>query len=139
MTKHIVFDFDGTIADSSQFLIELLNQVAKKHGFQQVTRGVVSELRDMTIKQRLDHLGIPLYKLPFIALDIKKGLGQSVNQMKPFPDILRVLLELKGQGHTLAVLSSNSKENIQSFINQHDLALFHEVQTTKGIFGKVKC
>ncbi|WP_134702661.1 HAD hydrolase-like protein [Ammoniphilus sp. YIM 78166] len=138
MTKHIVFDFDGTIADSSHFLIDLLNQVGKKHGYPPVSTAMIAELRDMTMKQRLNHLGIPLYKLPFIALDVKKGLGQSIHQMKPFPDILRVLQELRDQGYTLAVLSSNSKENIQSFLNLHGLTLFHDVQTTRGIFGKAK-
>ncbi|RXT07174.1 HAD hydrolase-like protein [Ammoniphilus sp. CFH 90114] len=138
MKKHIVFDFDGTIADSSHFLIDMINQVARKRGFQQVKIEDINYLRTMTIKQRLDYMKIPLYKLPLLALDVKKGLGNSVKLMKPFPNMLRVLHTLKEEGYTLAVLSSNSKENIQSFLAFNDLSIFDEVQTTKGIFGKAK-
>ena len=58
--KHIIFDFDGTLADSTAVFASVWNTIAKKHGFKEV------QLEDIdALKKR--YTSYLLYSRNFIA------------------------------------------------------------------------
>ena len=60
----IIFDFDGTIADSFDYVAGFLeSHVRKQHA---LTEAEKQKLRGMTMRQMAHHLGSPTWKLPWL-------------------------------------------------------------------------
>ena len=63
MQKTIIFDFDGTIADSipnNEQVLKIFNQIADENNFKNTTMEEIEKLRDV----RTRVAGVPLQKVP---------------------------------------------------------------------------
>lgn len=135
--KLILFDFDGTLADSRQLFFDLYNELALQRGYVLLTEANISELRNLSITERCKKMGIPLYRIPFIASAIIKQYKGNINRISLYPGIRDMFAELDALDIPYAVLSSNSKENIAAFFEQQGLTV-PEIYTSSRIFGKDK-
>ena len=70
--KLVIFDFDGTLADTFPWFTAVLNDVAARYRFRRVEAHEVDGLRGYSARQLLDHLGIKPWKLPFIARHMRR-------------------------------------------------------------------
>lgn len=133
--KYIVFDFDGTIADSRNVFIALYNELAIKHGYGQITAMNLQQLRGMSIAQRCKLLKVPMYKVPFLASTVIKQFGDSVPMLQ-FNEGMKELLQSLGENNVqTAVLSSNSQKNIQQFFDINGIRI-NDIFCSRSIFGK---
>src|SRR5690606_37918960 len=66
------FDFDGTLADSKEWMIGVLNHLAVRHRFRQVDRAQIEALRGQPTREVMRDLGVSPWRLPFIAADMRK-------------------------------------------------------------------
>lgn len=131
----IIFDFDGTIADTLEAIIIILNKLAPLYKFQPIDTKKTELLRNKTSREILKALKIPLFRLPFVARRAKRELGAVMPTIKPIPGMEEVIRELKHTGFTLGIISSNSEANIREFITDHQLDYFDFVIST-GFFRK---
>ncbi|ALM49638.1 hypothetical protein AMR72_12420 [Flavobacterium psychrophilum] len=133
--KYIVFDFDGTIADSRSVFISLYNELAHKHGYGILTDENLDELRSLSIPQRCKVLGVPLYKIPFIASAIISKYKTSVAGLQFNEGMKQLLQSLERNNIKFAVLSSNAKENIEQFFDLNRLVVA-DIFSSRSVFGK---
>lgn len=135
-TKMLIFDFDGTIADSLPALIECLNNNASYYGYKKADD--LEQLRSKDTKDFLKELGISSFWLPFVVRTIRKDMVLRMSELKPFPSIVDVLTQLHNQGILLGIVSSNSQENIEQFLQAHNINFFSLIHGQSSIFGKSK-
>ena len=64
MYKLVIFDFDGTLADSARWVARELNPLGARFGFRQVSEAEIESLRGCDARQILARLGVPSWKLP---------------------------------------------------------------------------
>jgi phosphoglycolate phosphatase len=138
MKKILVFDFDGTIADSFSEFKKIVNKLAEKHSFRKVTDTDIAQLREYDTKRLLKELKIPLWKVPFIARDGRSELHKIIEFVKPITGMKEELKKLHKAGVTLGILTSNSEKNVVTFLEKHDMELFDFIYTGSNIFGKDK-
>ncbi len=131
-----IFDVDGTLADSFPFFISVFNQLAHKHGFKAITPDEVPALRHFTTSQILSHLGLPRWKIPFVAKDFMALMRHPDVRIPVFDGIADVLAHLKAQGLTLALVSSNADDNVRRILGPQITALFTHVDCGVSMFGK---
>src|SRR5262245_66602657 len=62
-----IFDFDGTLADSAAWFRSMINHVARRYDFRQITDAELEELRGRRSTEIVRYLGVPAWKMPFIA------------------------------------------------------------------------
>lgn len=137
MCKTIIFDFDGTIADSMVVMTEAYNRAARIYGSDLITDNNIQQLRYMHARDVLQQLKIPYLKLPFVIFSTLSYFKTVIKDVKPFLFIPGILEQLVKDNYTLYVISTNSPENIQLFLKQHDIAVFKEILSCGGyIFGK---
>jgi len=135
--KVIIFDFDGTIADTVDALVNIANSLAVEFSFAPITSEEFLILKNLTSREIFKYSGIPLFKIPFLLKKVKKELKNKIPELKPIPGIEEALIELKESGNRLGIITSNSKGNVKEFLKINNLDnLFEFVHTGVTIFGK---
>jgi phosphoglycolate phosphatase len=105
----IIFDFDGTIADSLEIFIEATNRLSKEFGCQQISADQVAYFRTLNLRAMIQQIGIPGWKLPFFLRRFRQELNHLVADLQLVDGMREVLLELKQQNHRLGIVTSNSQ------------------------------
>lgn len=111
-----IFDFDGTLADSFPFFTRVFNQLAQRHGFKELDSDLAPSLRGYSARQMMNHVGMPSWKLPFVAKDFIALMRENVAAIKPFADVDDVLSHLVHGGVAVAIVSSNSYDNVSAVL-----------------------
>ncbi len=131
-----IFDFDGTLADSFEFFIGAYNRLAAKYRLKPVRPGEVDPLRHRSPREIMAHVGLPRWKLPWVARDFVRLMRQQAGEVHLFGDIGRVLRQLDGQGVRLAVVTSNSVDNCRRVLGDDLSGLMACIDGGASIFGK---
>lgn len=113
MMKIVIFDFDGTLANSFPWFIKRINQVAEIFRFHKVTPGEIENLRAMSVDDILKYLGISLFKLPFIILYLKWLMRKEASEITLFEGVSSLFKVLHQHQIRIIVLSSNARKNVQ--------------------------
>ncbi len=132
----IIFDFDGTLCDSYLALITALNAISADYGFRKIKQEEVDSLRDLGSRAVLKEIGISPLKLPLVVRRIKKQLRRQVPQLAVVSGMPQLLRSLRKSKVCLALLSSNSRENVAAFLKTQQLQLFDFICTGSKVFGK---
>lgn len=136
MKPFLLFDFDGTLADSFGFGVEIVNRLAPQLGLREFTAEDIETARSMSIPKALQTLKIPLFKVSRAIPMILSEFRHHVGEMQSFEGIREMLNELQNMGIQMALLSSNSQENLERFIEHHHLYYFEWIEGTSGILNK---
>jgi phosphoglycolate phosphatase len=136
MTKTIVFDFDGTLADSMSLLVEITNELAAEFGYRTVTAQQIAELQKLSSRDILKISGIAVWQVPWILRKFKIAFREKSTKVKLFPEVLQMLHSLKINGYKLGIVSSNSVENIGIVLKQHQVEHLFSFISSASVFGK---
>lgn len=135
--KLIIFDFDGTIADTYQTIIEIANGLSGEFGYEPLDEQTQELFKDMSSKESIKKSGISLFKLPFLAKRIQLELGNYIQDIDSIEGIPEVLWTLKQQNYHLGIVTSNVKANVDLFLETQNMSgVFDFVFANTTIFGK---
>jgi phosphoglycolate phosphatase len=136
MVKLVIFDFDGTLADSKEVSISIYNRLAQKYNLKLIDN--IEDIRRLPLLERFKSLGISIYKLPLLAADFTKQYKSFLKNISLFTGMKELLIELKRQGYELAIVSSNSESNIREFLRENLLDVIGTIINSTNIMGKDK-
>ncbi|MBW4627204.1 MAG: HAD-IA family hydrolase [Brasilonema octagenarum HA4186-MV1] len=135
--KVIIFDFDGTIADTVDALVSIANRLAGEFGYIPITQDELSLLRNLSSREIIKYSGISILKIPFLVKKVKTELKTKIKELEPISGIKEALVALNNEGYRLGIITSNSLENVTAFIKVNDLDnLFEFISSGVTIFGK---
>lgn len=135
--KIIIFDFDGTLADTYEAIVKIANQLADEFGYKPVDKEELLQLKNLSSQEIVKQSKISLFKIPFLLRRVHLELGKNINKLTPITGIGSALYELKSQGYYLGIVTSNSKNNVVKFLVNHKLEhLFDFIYPKITIFGK---
>lgn len=109
MMKTIIFDFDGTLADSRGLAVNLYNELARKYGYKEIGEHEVEGYSKLSIAERLKVLGVPFYRMPGLVAEMKRNYLTSVDSLKLAVGISSVIGEIAAAGYRLSLISSIQK------------------------------
>jgi phosphoglycolate phosphatase len=138
MTKVIIFDFDGTLADTIDILLSITNRLSAEFGFKSATKEELAQLSNLNSWQILQYSGISIFKFPLLIRRLKAELHSEVPHIQLFPGIKEVLLELKKRGFQLGIITSNSRENVLGALERNGLQDTFTFIYSGSTFGKHK-
>ncbi len=137
--KTIIFDFDGTIANTMDIAMEIYNNVAPEFHCNQADPKDKEKLRSKTGQELIKLAGISYLRLPFLILRVQKELHHRMADIQPITGILEALKEIKKAKFDLGILTSNSIKNVNVFLETHGLhGIFDFIYSGRNIFGKDK-
>ena len=134
--KYVFFDFDGTIADTERINFRIFEQLADKYKIRRVSYEELINIKKMSAKQLIDYLNVKKHRLPFILRRGRKLLSQNIKNVElckeNFVDIVKAL---KSNGVKVAIITTNSKKNVSSFLQNHEFNCFDFI-VSSSMFGK---
>jgi phosphoglycolate phosphatase-like HAD superfamily hydrolase len=137
MKRHIfIFDFDGTLADTFNFLVEISNHLSKEFKFKRIHPDEIPYLKERTVTEVIRHLDVPVLKIPAIMARAKRQLHEKIFHVEPINGLREVLLELKKQKSILGILTTNSLANVKKFTSKHQMECFDFVSPSSRLMGK---
>jgi phosphoglycolate phosphatase len=132
----VIFDFDGTLADSYPWVLSIMHTLADKHGVRRITEDELHMIRGFDARAFIKHMEVPMWKTVLIGNDLRKMMARDINQIPLFEGIDQLLAQLTGMGATLAVVSSNSAENVRNVLGPANTALVRYFECGASAFGK---
>jgi phosphoglycolate phosphatase len=135
MKKLIIFDFDGTIANTEDASYQVYQLMTEQYGVTQMSKEELLTIKKMPLKQRIKAQGIPYYMLPKLLSESQSKLSQFMNEAKPFEGIANAIKKLKTE-KKLIIVSSNHKKIIKKFLEKEKLDVFIKVFGGAALFGK---
>jgi phosphoglycolate phosphatase len=132
----VIFDFDGTLSDSGDWFLSVVDDLAKTFRFRTVRPQDLDMLRHRSSREVIEYLGIARWKLPFIAWYVRRLVGRNVGQIELFPGTPNLLEKLRDMGVRLALVTSNSEDNARRILGPKNAALIEYFAGGSSLFGK---
>ena len=135
--KVVLFDFDGTIADTYQAIADITNKLSTEFGYKALNQEEQLLLKNLSSRDIVKRSEISIFKLPFLVRRVRAELSKEIGELLPIENLSQILFELKEQGYVLGIVTSNVKENVDIFLRNNKLeSLFTYVYSSTAIFGK---
>jgi phosphoglycolate phosphatase-like HAD superfamily hydrolase len=135
MKRAIIFDFDGTIADSLPAVIEVFEELTNRAV--KMTAAEVAGYRHYNLIQLMHELGVPRWKWPRLIFKGRKMLHQHMDDVRLHPGIASAIKTLYEKGEPLYIVSSNSEENVSQYLEVQGLRqYFTKVYGGASVLGK---
>jgi phosphoglycolate phosphatase len=133
----LIFDFDGTLADTFYIAVGVFRKLART--WHVTDDSEVERLRGLPAREVLRVLRVRWWQIPIIAYHARKAIHEQRDNVKAFEGINEVLIELHKRGYKLFIISSNSNKNIEHFMrNNHLVDYFDGYHGGIGTFNKAK-
>ena len=130
----VILDFDGTIADSFDYVADFLIEQAGDSKPKNLKK---DELRHLSMLAMTRKLGFSNIRLPLLYFRGRRRMHRSIRNLQAYPGMTEFLHELHKSKYQIFVLSSNNRRNINAFLRHNNLrGLFTKIYGGVGLFGK---
>lgn len=129
-----IFDFDGTIADSFDYIAGFLAEAAGQPALSVEQK---QQLRGQSMASIGRQFGLSWWHLLRLFFKGRRQMQSAIDQVEPFETIPDIIKKLHAEGHELFILSHNTVANIHKFLHHYKMhTYFLEVYGGVGLFGK---
>ncbi|WP_164016824.1 HAD hydrolase-like protein [Pyxidicoccus trucidator] len=131
----VIFDFDGTLADSLPWIRSVFNDMADRFGFSRLTPTEFEAMRGMSGREIMARTKVPMWRLPAIVSHMRKEKLSAAATTPLFPGVPELLGALKDAGVTVAIVSSDSELSVRTVLGPLAASVAH-FDCGAAIFGK---
>jgi len=131
----VLWDFDGTLADTFSCMVSAYNNLAERRGLRRLDDPGAA--RGLTPQALLRTLNIPLLRIPSLLSGVLAAVRRDMPGIHLFPGVSEVLDAFGRADCRMSVLSSNSRENILACLHANGVVgRFESVVGYRRILGK---
>ncbi|MDO5561372.1 MAG: HAD-IA family hydrolase [bacterium] len=140
MQDALIFDFDGTIADTFTPATNILAKDFSKWGDRFRKTQTIQDLRSMNITEIVQTIPGGWWKFTYLLLKAKKKIKKMMKQgeIEPYPGIIYTLRTLHDQGHQMFIVTSNEKNVVENFLRHYNLDDIFTTIASSSLFNKGK-
>jgi phosphoglycolate phosphatase len=133
---HIIFDFDGTLVDSKDYMIGLYNSLASDSNRPHITREIFKTISKISMFERFKLLNTSILEISSIYHVIEQKYFDNADNLYLFDGISELIRDLS-INNKLYILSTNTKRIIRKVVENNSLTeCFTNFYTNKNLFGK---
>jgi len=135
--KTVIFDFDGTLADTFVTSVRIFERLTKR--LQPFSDDEILRLRGLTMLHLVRELRIRPWRVPWLLMRGRQLMRKEMESVIVFEGIEDVLKQLQAANVPVFIMSSNSPGNIRKLLRRVGLDhYFTHIYGNVGIFGKAK-
>ena len=133
----VLFDFDGTLADSMMATVRIFQDIGPGLGLKPFDD--LNAARNMPTRKVLKAVGATFWKMPKIIRAFQAAAALHAPHLKLHPGVADALTDLHACGTRLGILSSNKEANIRKCLAANGVEqLFAFVVGHPQLFGKAR-
>lgn len=133
----VLFDFDGTLADSMMATVAIFQTIGPRLGLKPFDD--LNAARNMPTRKVLKAVGCTFWKMPKIIRAFQAAAAEHAPRLKLHPGVADALTALHSRGIRLGILSSNKEANIRKCLAANGVEdLFAFVVGHPQLFGKAR-
>lgn len=121
--KAVIFDFDGTLVRSHQVVFDVMIELTRGRG----DPPTPDDLRKLSTHDTLRRLRVPTWQVPWFVWRARRRLRNRMDDVEFESGILDVVASLRARGVKIALVSSNSLENVTKLLDRHGARLLFDV------------
>lgn len=134
--KLLIFDFDGTLANSYPWVVAILDELAEKFNAIPVDHSKLDELKNYPPRKIMKMHNVSIWKLPAILKFTRSRMKTNGDSIKCFEGVGKMLQELKDNDIRLALVTTNTCETVRRVLGDDLYSFFHLFEDKVSLFGK---
>lgn len=113
-----IFDFDGTLFDSLESLYPTFRYAFDAIGMHNISDEQIESFTHVSLTDTMDNMNVPQKDRPLFIEKICEALDivEFMKLIKPFPEMLETVEELKRRGKKMAIVSNNDTGHIETVL-----------------------
>ena len=131
----VIFDFDGTLADSLPWFRASFQDMIARFDLAPVRDDEIEGLRGLSAREIMARLNISMWQLPAIVSDMRKRKLAAASEISLFADIPAMLDELRCHDIKIAIVSSDSEASVRQVLGP-TAARIDRFDCGAAMFGK---
>lgn len=126
----LIFDFDGTLANSLAHLVFILKNFAKSINFD----ADIYTYKDILNLKKVNFKNAALLRhINGLLTAVSDGMSGQIDEVGIFPGLKKLLRELREAGAVIGIVTTNRVSTVESFLTSHGLAdVFHFIKSPEG-------
>jgi phosphoglycolate phosphatase len=134
--KLLIFDFDGTLANSFPWVVAILDELAEKFNAIPVDHSKLDELKSYGPRKIMKMHNVSIWKLPAILKFTRSRMKTNGDSIHCFEGVADMLRELKQNDIRMALVTTNTCETVRRVLGDDLYNLFHLFEDKVSLFGK---
>ncbi|AYG96329.1 HAD family hydrolase [Brevundimonas naejangsanensis] len=131
----VIFDFDGTLADSLPWFRSVFSDMADRFGFARLTPDEMEALRGLSAREIIARMKVPAWRLPRIVSHMRREKLAAAASTPLFAGAAACLADLRAAGVETAIVSSDSDESVRAVLGEAAASIDH-FDCGASLFGK---
>jgi len=135
----VVFDWDGTLYDSTALIVRCIQSACEDLGLPVPARHEASYVIGLGLHDALAHVAptLPPERVPELGLRYRHHYFNSQHELSLFEGVLPLLAELKNRNHWLAVATGKTRQGLDEALAHVELqGLFDDSRTADETASK---
>jgi phosphoglycolate phosphatase len=133
---NIIFDFDGTIADSLEVVGDIFYEMTQHR---ELKKPEIAKIRQLPLRQIAKQLHVRWWQIPILVIRGRKLMSVKTDEISIFKGIAGVIKQLKAKNNKLLIMSSNSSITVRSILRRENLEnYFSKIYGGIGLFSKAQ-
>ncbi len=131
---YIIFDFDGTLADTFALGSALINEYADRLGYKQID---FAANKDKSARELIKMSGVRFWQIPGLIRFFRQKSVERAGEVKAFDGIPGLVRRLHDDGFLLGIITTNSAQTVSKFLEKYSLTdFFSYIKPEISLFGK---
>ncbi len=136
MIKAVVFDFDGTLADTLMLSVEAGNEVGRELGLRPLDERDIERLREMDVRELVTkELHLPMYRLPFFVKRIQGIIRGKTSRIRFYNGMKQVVRRI-AKNHQVIILTSSPEDIVRKVLEKERIGCIKTIFSGRSLFGK---
>lgn len=132
--SNIIFDFDGTMADSFELIVQIFYSMTKRA--EPLSAEEMERLRELPLRRIFQEVDVRMWRIPYLYKKGKSLMSKHISELNLIPNMEETIDKLR-EDNKLFIISSNSTSNINQFLKTKKLnKYFKGVMGGAGLLGK---
>ena len=128
--RAVIFDFDGTIADSFTAVIDIAYRLTKNEQLADINNVQAIRNSHKGLREVIQLLDIPRWRGAWLMKKGRSIMAKDINNVPLFAGMDEALGRLKRADYELFIVSSNSTRNVEQFLTIRGIS-----SEFKGVYG----
>jgi phosphoglycolate phosphatase len=136
--KLVIFDFDGTLANTLPFVLSMLDELADEFKKPRFNHGDLPHIRNYSPAKIMRMHKVRIWQLPSILKFTRLRMHSDAHLIDKFEGIDEVIRSLSTQEIKLGIVTTNTRQIVEQVLGSELFKLFDYFIGEVSLFGKPK-